>query len=525
MGTQLQKHELAPGSSLIALNVTHPQWVADVHRSYLEAGSRLILTNTFEANANHVPTGMTLQEIIQAAVQIARQEADSYDAWVGLDISPLGQLLEPSGTLTFDDAYLMFAEQVQIGVKAGVDCIYIETMSDLLEAKCAVLAAKEHSDLPIICTMSFEASALTFMGVSASCAALTLSSLGVSGLGLNCSVGPEQAYSCVEQILQWTNLPVFVKPNAGMPTEKDGKSIFALTDLEFAKHMERILALGVNAVGGCCGTTPSTIQALSQVLGAYRERDAEHFIPMAVCSARQIVTLDPVRVVGERINPTGKKDLQDAIRQGDMEELVEIALEQVEAGADILDINVYVAHTDEAKTMPLAVSAIQNVVSVPLQIDSTDLQALEAGLRACNGRPILNSVRADTNSLQALLPIAARYGAVVIGLTIEGNHIPESAAQRVILAERIMREAHDYGITDVLIDCLSIPNGEEAALTSITRISRLGVKTILGISNISYKRPHRSNLNRAFLEVAMDHGLCVAILNPNEEGIMDIVKS
>ncbi|MCL2446974.1 MAG: homocysteine S-methyltransferase family protein [Oscillospiraceae bacterium] len=490
-----------------------------VHEAYLAAGANVILTNTFHHKTD---------EDIHAAVQAAKQAIGDRQAFVALDISPTGQLLEPMGMLSFDDAYAMFKRQVLAGVQAGVDAIYIETMTELGEARCAVLAAKENCDLPVFCTMSFEENMRTFTGVDIPSMALTLSGLGVDFIGLNCSVGPAQMKAMAAQLLQWTDLPVIIKPNAGLPKIENGKTVFDVTPEVFAAQMTEIAALGVAGIGGCCGTTPAFIQAISTLK---RQQKPAIEIPAAVCSATKTVLLDRVRVVGERINPTGKKAFQQALLDDDLDYIAEQAIEQVEAGADILDVNVGMPGVDEPTMMASVVTHVQSMVHAPLQIDSTNPAAIEAGLRACRGKAIVNSVNGEEKSLREILPLVKKYGAAVIGLTLDENGIPPTAQQRLAIAEKILAAALAHGIPrqDVFIDCLALAAGAEQSIAYATidaiRLvkEQLELKTTLGVSNVSFGLPAREKLNQTFLSLALANGLDLPILNPNSTAMLDTI--
>lgn len=518
MGTMLQESGLRPGENPALLNLRSPDAVMQVHLAYLEAGADMILTNTFGANGRKLPDGCEVGAVVERAVGIAREAAARHasntgvEALVALDIGPIGELLEPSGSLRFDQAYALFREQVTAGVAAGADAIYIETMADLLEAKCAVLAAKEHSGLPVFCTMSFEKGMRTYMGVDITAMALTLDGLGVDCIGLNCSLGPEEMMPVVRELMCWTNRPIAVKPNAG--------------------DLARMLELGVNAVGGCCGTTPDCIRRLRERAQNQKPREREAVGARAVCSATQVVHVDRVTVIGERINPAGKSALQKALLEQDMDFVADEATEQVDAGADILDVNVCAPKVDEPSAMADAVRAIQAVTRVPLAVDSLSAETIEAGLRAYNGKPILNSVTGSQESLRTMLPLAKKYGAVVIGLTMDEKGIPPTAEGRVRVAEKIRGTAAHYGIPpqDVWIDCLTLASctqqeliGEALAATERVKGELGGVRTVLGISNVSYGMPARAKLNQAYLLLALERGLDLPILDPTAPGLMDAV--
>jgi len=533
MGTELQKNGLGVGESPEKLNITSPETVKRVHLSYLNAGAKMVLTNTFGANERKLSNA---EEIIGYAVDIAKNAAVKFDAYAALNMGPIGELMEPIGTLKFDEAYELFAKQVLAGAKAGADAVYIETMTDLYETKCAVLAAKENCTLPIFCTMSFEKNMRTFAGVDISSMALTLQGLGVDYIGINCSVGPEDMLKMAEELIKWTHLPIIIKPNAGLPTLVNGKTVFDVTADKFLEEMRHIFELNIAVIGGCCGTTPEFIGKLA---GLTMEKKAMERKPIkrtpinisAVCSASETVVIDRVRIIGERINPTGKKRFQVALQENDMDYIVSQAIEQIDAGADILDVNVGIPKINERAVMANVIKNIQAIISVPLQIDSVNPETIEAGLRAYNGKAIVNSVNGEDASLSTILPIVKKYGAAVIGLTLDENGIPNTAKERFRIAEKIINVAASYGIPshDVFIDCLTLTSGAEQqtayeTLNTLRLIKEnLGVKTVLGVSNISFGLPARSKLNQTFLTLALANGLDMPIINPNDADMVDSI--
>ena len=536
MGTMLQASGLELGQNPETLNILHPEVVKGIHSAYFEAGSEVVYANTFGANAHKLSrTPYTVEEVITAGVKIAREAAAPYDGAVGLDIGPLGELLEPMGTLSFEQAYELFAQQVRAGVKAGADLIAIETMTDLYEAKAALLAAKENSDLPVFVTMSFEQDGRTFTGCSVSAMALTLQGLGADAIGINCSLGPVQIYEIAKQLLPWTTLPLIVKPNAGLPVVQDGKTVYDITPEQFGEEMARFLELGVTVLGGCCGTTPQSIRSLCRNVEGKTPDFSKRVqsVPAAVCSNTVTVPIDRVRVIGERINPTGKKLFKKELANGDMDYIVKQGIDQAEAGADILDVNVGLPSIDEAQMMARTVKTLQSVINLPLQIDSSDPKAAEAGLRCYNGKPILNSVNGEDKVLDRLLPLVKKYGCAVVGLTLDENGIPRTAQERFRIAEKIKNRAMAYGIApqDVYIDCLTLTASAEQDLAMETvkavRLvkEQLGLKTVLGVSNISFGLPAREKLNQVFLTAAMAAGLDLPIINPNVLSMMDAVAA
>ena len=531
MGTMLQAAGLGLGERPELFGLEHPEVVEGVHRAYLEAGSRVLYANTFGANAHKLSgTGYTVEEVIAANVSTARRVAGDR-AKVALDVGPIGELLEPLGTLSFEEAYEIYGQMVRAGEAAGADLVVFETMTDLAEVRAAVLAAREQSEkkLPIWVTMSFEASGRTFTGTTVACMACTLSALGVDAMGINCSLGPKEILPLIREMGEWTAKPLIVKPNAGLPDPATGQ--YDMDAAEFARQMEAFTALGVHILGGCCGTTPAFIRALAGLEPAGpSERPAPR---QGVCSSGHMTELSGVRVIGERINPTGKKRFQQALRERDFNYIMERAIEQAEAGAEILDINVGLPGIDEPEMMTQVVRAVQSVVDLPLQIDSSDPAAIEAGLRACTGRAIVNSVNAEPENLRRILPLVRKYGAAVVGLTMDKGGIPQSAGERLELARRIVQTALSYGIPkrDVLIDCLTltISAQQDQAMETLKAVravhEQMGLHCVLGVSNISFGLPQRGHVTVSFLTQAMACGLDLPIVNPNQREVMDAVAA
>ncbi len=555
MGTILQEAGMPLGARPEVFGMEHPELVEGIHRKYIEAGSRVIYANTFGANARKLRgSGHTTQEVVTANVAAAKRAAaaptggaaDTGRVQVALDAGPTGELMEPLGTLSFEDAYETYKEMAVAGEEAGADLIVIETMTDLYEAKAAVLAAKENTSLPVWVTMSFEAGGRTFTGTLVSAMAITLDGLGVDAMGINCSLGPEEIFPLIAEMREWTDKPLIVKPNAGLPDPATGA--YGMDAAEFARQMEPFFELGVSMAGGCCGTTPEFIEALARSkasaeggtsaesgsLEGISEAGEKRSLRRGICSATQTVELDGrVHVIGERINPTGKKRFRQALIEHDMNYIMERAVEQADAGAEILDINVGLPETDEPAMMAEVVRAVQSVVSLPLQIDSSDPAAIEAGLRLCSGRAIINSVNADEEKLNEILPIAKKYGAAVVGLTMDRGGIPETAEERFSLAERIVSAAGEYDISreDVLIDCLTLTisaQQEQAAetLRAVRMVhERLGLHCLLGVSNISFGLPQRTGITVSFLTQALQCGMDLPIINPNQREVMDAVSA
>ncbi len=528
MGTMLQ---LTAGEIPEALNLTNPMRIASIHQAYVAAGSNIIYANTFGANRIKLAgTGLDVAECIHAAIAIAHK-ATSDLAYVALDIGPTGQLLQPNGTLTFAEAYACYKEVVEAGMAAGADLIVIETMSDLSEMRAALLAAKENTNLPVICTMSFTENGRTFTGCPLSAMAMTLEGLGADVIGINCSLGPEEMIPMVRELTQWTALPIAIKPNAGLPDPIT--NTYHITPEEFARLVAAFTDYGVRFFGGCCGTTPEYISALHSALDQKRRARLPYHKKSAICSATRTVELDMPRIIGERINPTGKKLMQQALHEHNMDYLRSEAVAQTRAGADLLDVNVGTPGIDEATVLPEAVCAVMEVTDLPLQLDSSDPEALEAALRIYPGKAIVNSVCGKESSLNTILPLVKRYGAAVVGLTLDENGIPNTAHERFRIAERILHRALHCGIAkeDVYIDCLTLTastgeNGPSETLNALHRVrEELGLQTVLGVSNISFGLPNRPIVNACFLNMALSAGLTLPIINPKAQNMMDTVRA
>ena len=531
MGTMLQKMGMEPGTVPELLNFTRPDWILSIHRAYLDAGSQIVYANTFGANRHKLArTNRTSADVIAAAVGLAKEAVRGTNALVALDIGPIGELLEPLGTLTFEAAYDIFAEMTEAGAAAGADLVVIETMTDLYEAKAALLAAKEKTALPVFVTMSFEASGRTFTGCTAASMAHTLTGLGADAIGVNCSLGPKELLPLVQELRRHTALPLIAKPNAGLPDPEDGH--YDLPPEEFAAAMVSIMQAGATLVGGCCGTDERYIAALKQALPEKTPVIAVSPPPL-ICTPTAAVTLDGVRVIGERVNPTGKKRFQQALLENDLDYIVSVAVQEMDAGADILDVNVGFPGVDEKTMLPRTVKAIQAAVDLPLQLDSVDPAALEAALRVYNGKAAVNSVSGKDESMDAILPIVKKYGAAVVGLTLDASGLPDSAEKRFAIAEKILNRAMAYGIPrqDVWIDCLTLTvsaqqEQAEETLQAVHRVrTELGLQTVLGVSNISFGLPNRPLITQAFLIRALHAGLTLPIVNPNQREMMDAVAA
>lgn len=532
MGTMLQKSGLRLGERPDLLSVTAPQAVERVTRLYVQAGSDLVCANTFGTNARKLAgCGYTVSQVAEAAVACAKRACAGSGVRVMLDIGPIGELLEPAGTLQFEQAYEIFKEVMVAGWRAGADVLLLETMTDLYEVKAGILAAKENTPLPVLVSMTFEESGRTFTGCSVEAMAATAGGLGADGLGINCSMGPQEIFPLAQRLCACTPLPVFIKPNAGLPDPASG--VYSVTPQQFCDAMQPYKALGISAVGGCCGTTPEYLSLLAQSFKNERPAPRMYAPRPVVCTPTRTVFVAPATVIGERINPTGKKLFKEALRAGDMDYILAQAAEQAEAGAQILDVNVGLPEIDEVDLMRRAVKAIQSVTDLPLQLDSTRPEVLEAGLRVYSGKPIVNSVNGEKKVLDAVLPLCKKYGAAVVGLTLDEKGIPESAQERFAIARRIVKAAAEAGIgpQDVYIDCLTLTaSAQQTAVAETLRAVRmvkeqLGVKTVLGVSNISFGLPCREQINVSFLSLALANGLDLPIMNPNSEAMMAAVRS
>ena len=532
MGTMLQAAGLKLGARPEELNITDPALIEGIHGQYAAAGSRIVNANTFGASAHKLAgSAYTLEQIITAGIENCKRACAPYGALTALDVGPLGELLEPSGTLAFEDAVAEYARIVKAGEAAGADLIFFETYTDLYELKAALLAAKENTHLPILASMSFEAGGRTFTGCTVESFAATARGLGADAVGINCSLGPKEIFPMAKRLAEAVpgNFPVFVKPNAGLP-RADGSG-YDITPQLFALQMKPYRELHLFAAGGCCGTTPEFIKLLNGTFAGCTPGRPAHRMPSVLCTPVDAVTVDGITVVGERINPTGKKRFQQALREGDMNYVLEQAVSQAEAGAQILDVNVGAPGVDEPVLMEQVVKALQSVTSLPLQLDSSNVEALARGLRVYNGKPIVNSTNGEPEKLAAILPLCKKYGAAIVGLAIDEKGIQPKAEDRVAIARRITEAALAAGIPreDIYIDCLTLTASaqQEDVLATVQALEackkELGVRTVLGVSNISFGLPCRTYLNTTFLTMAMYAGLDLAIMNPSSEEMMAAV--
>ena len=522
MGTQLQERGLLPGEIPELWNLTRPDDVRAIHEAYFAAGSDVVYTNTFGANGAKYHGDAPLAEVVAAGVDIARAAAGGR-RFVALDVGPTGRLLKPSGDFEFDAAYDAFAEQVRAG--AGADFVVVETMADAYELKAAVLAAKENCSLPVFATVALGEDGKLLTGADVECVAALLEGLRVDAIGLNCGLGPDRMLEYVRRLADATSIPIIVKPNAGMPKIVDKRTVFTVGPDEFAKDVAALVEAGAAIVGGCCGTTPAHIAAVSEVVRRVTAQAARNTPPRTVVTSgsRAVeIPFDDSIVIGERINPTGKKRLKAALSEGDTAYILREAVSQAEAGAHVLDVNVGVPGLDEPATLDWAMQAVQSVTDLPLQLDSSDPKALERAMRHYNGKPLVNSVNGKEETLSAILPLVAKYGGVVVALTLDEGGIPPTAEGRLEIARRILKRGEDFGLGpgDFLVDvlCLAVsaePQSANVILESMRRVrGELGCRTCLGVSNISFGLPARQNVNATFYTLALGAGLSAGIVNP-----------
>ena len=545
MGTLLQEKGLAPGELPETWNISRPEVIKEIHKRYIEAGSDIVLTNTFGANAlKFHAERCSLEDIVKTAVDLAKKAADEADTissghsgisgrkrtvYTALDIGPTGKLLKPMGDLDFETAYEAFREVMVWGEEAGADLIHIETMSDTYELKAAVLAAKENTSLPVFATAIFDERRKLLTGADVPSVIALLEGLRVDALGINCGMGPEQMLPVVEEYIKYSSLPVIVKPNAGLPKQRDGHTYYDVSPEEFAGYMGKIVSMGACVIGGCCGTTPDHIQVMTNFCRRLDIIPPSEKNDTIVSSYGQSVFLGKgSKIIGERINPTGKKKFKQALKDHDLEYILREGIAQQDNGAHILDVNVGLPDIDEISMMKETVQALQSVVNLPLQIDTVDAAAMEAALRIYNGKAMVNSVSGKQESMDKVFPLIRKYGGVVIGLTLDETGIPGDAEGRVRIAERIISEAVKYGIKkkDIVIDALAMtissePDGAKVTLETLRRLrDDLNVNTVLGVSNISFGLPARPVVNAAFYTMAMMNGLSAGIINPSSEDMM-----
>ena len=534
MGTLLQERGLQPGELPETWNLLHAEEIREIHRKYIEAGSDIVLTNTFGANAlKFHDDAYSLEEIVNAAVghvkAAAEQAGNGRRIYTALDIGPTGKLLKPMGDLDFEIAYEAYKEVMIYGEKAGADLIHIETMSDTYELKAAVLAAKENTSLPVFATTIFDERGKLLTGADVPSVVALLEGLRVDAFGINCGMGPEQMIPILEQITKYSSLPVIVKPNAGLPKQKNGQTYYDVSPEEFAEVMKKIVEMGAVVIGGCCGTTPDHIKAMADACRMIPIKPVEKKNFTMVSSYGQSVFLGTgSKIIGERINPTGKKRFKQALKEHDLDYILREGITQQDNGAHILDVNVGLPDIDEPALMKEVVQELQSITSLPLQIDTVDVEAMEGALRIYNGKAMVNSVSGKQESMDKVFPLIQKYGGVVIGLALDENGIPADAEGRVQVAKKIIAEAAKYGIEkkDIVIDALAMtissePEGAKITLETLRRLrDEVGVCTVLGVSNISFGLPSRPIVNSIFYTMAMQNGLSVGIINPGSEDMM-----
>ena len=536
MGTMLQKRGLKRGGIPELLNLTAPDIIRSIHDEYFDAGCDVVSANTFGANRYKAEkAGRSLSELVSSAVEIAKKATSCRKGkYAALDIGPCGRVLQPTGDLPFEEAVEIFSEIVRAGAGAGADLILLKTFTDLYELKAALIAVKENSDLPVLATMSFEENGTSFFGATVESMVLTLQALGADALGVNCSLGPRQLVPIVERLLLSSSIPVMVQPNAGLPIFENGEARYDVTTEEFADHIKKFAEDGALIVGGCCGTDPDYMRLVKERLKGVTSRRHRPPLRTGVCSpSRSVFFGEDTLIIGERLNPTGKKTLQAALRAKDMDHVLKEAIRQQEQGAHILDVNMGLPDIDEPEMLKKAVIEIQSVVDLPLQLDSSDPNALEKAARVYNGKPLINSVNGKKESLEKILPIVKKYGAAVLGLTLDDEGIPSSAEGRLRIARNIMEEAQKIGIPkeDVLIDCLvmTVSAQQEQAAETLRAVrmvrEELGLKTVLGVSNVSFGLPSRPIINRTMLTMALMQGLDAPIMNPGDEGMREAIAA
>ena len=527
MGTLLQEQGLQAGELPETWNLKNPEPIIQIHKAYLAAGADIILANTF--GANRFKYGEDLEKIVTAGVANAKKAVaeSGKKAYVALDIGSTGKLLKPMGTLDFEEAVGVFAEIIRVGEKAGADLILIETMSDTYELKAAVLAAKENSTLPIMATVIFDESKKMLTGASRQVVVSLLEGLGVDALGINCGLGPKQMKEIVKELLKYASIPVIVNPNAGLPRSENGKTVFDVGAEEFAEDMEEIVTMGAWFAGGCCGTTPAHIQAMVEKCKEITPVPITPKNYTFVTSYSTAVELGgrPV-IIGERINPTGKSKFKQALRDHNIDYILEEGVKQEDSGAHILDVNVGLPEIDEAAMMETIVYELQSIMPIPLQIDTTNMEAMERALRIYNGKPMINSVNGKAEIMEQVFPLVKKYGGVVVGLALDEDGIPDTTEGRLAIAEKIYQTGEKYGISrkDIVIDALVMTmstNNESAKITldTVKEITARGGKTVLGVSNISFGLPQRELINAAFFTMAMNNGLSAGIINPNAKAM------
>lgn len=532
-GSQLQELGMKAGEIPEYYNIEHPEMIIDIHHRYLKAGADFITTNTFGANPLKLEQHKySYQEVILAAIQNAKEAKKiKPDAYIALDIGPIGKLMEPMGTLTFDEVYQSVKQMVEL-VKEDIDVVLFETMTDIYELKASILAVKECSDLPIFATMTFETNGRSLSGCDPLTMVNVLEGLKVDALGINCSLGPNEMAPIIESILESTSFPVMIQPNAGLPLLDDGQTVYPMKANEFIEAIVPLVKKGIAIVGGCCGTTPEFIQKLKENCPTTVTPREVSLLTRVSSGTTTVEFGKHVVVCGERLNPTGKKKLKAALKEERYDELVVEAIKQEQAGAHVLDVNVGLPGIDEPKVMKHVIKLLQEVIQLPLQIDSSNFQAIEEACRYYNGKPLINSVNGKDETMEAVFPVVKKYGGVVIGLALDENGIPPKAEQRFEIAKKIINKAKEYGIDkkDIIIDCLVLTASAQQkevmeTVKAVSMVKTLGVHTVLGVSNVSFGLPNRPLLNKTFLAMAMSAGLDLPIINPLDQELMNTIDA
>ena len=532
MGTLLQAQGLAPGEHPEKWNISHPEIITDIHKGYFNSGSNVVCTNTFGANSLKF-NDVELEEIIKSAISNAKKAKELSTApqekFIALDIGPTGKLLKPLGDLDFNDAVNIFSKTVSLGVKYGVDLVLIETMNDSYETKAALLAVKENCDLPVFVSNAYNEDSKLMTGASPAAMVALLEGMGATAIGANCSLGPKQLTKVAEELLENASVPVILKPNAGLPEIIDGKTKFNVSPEEFAEDVTKLLKKGLRVVGGCCGTTPDYIKALTEKSKNLKPLEIENKNLTVVSSYTKAVKfLNSPILIGERINPTGKKRFKQALIENDIAYILNEGVTQKEKGVHILDVNVGLPDIDENKMLKKTVEELQAVIDLPLQIDTADVTAMENALRIYNGKALINSVNGKKESMNTIFPLVKKYGGVVVALTLDENGIPETAEGRVDIAKNILKVAKEYGIekNNIIFDTLAmtISADQRAANETLKALNiiknELGCHTSLGVSNVSFGLPNRDILNSVFFALALENGLSSAIMNPYSSEMM-----
>ena len=534
MGTMLQKNGMKGGEIPELININNPDLIKSIHTQYLNAGADIITTNSFGANPLKLNGEVSAEAVAEAAVKLAKEAVNEFKkGYVAFDIGPTGKLLEPTGELSFDDAYESFKSMAIVAENSGADLVIIETMSDTLEAKAAVLAVKENTSLPIFLTMTFDETHKTLTGADVDVMSAMFEGLGVDCLGINCGLGPKQIAELMDRLAKISSIPIMAQPNAGLPEIKDGKTVYTVSPDDFAEECTAIAKCGASVIGGCCGTTPEHIEKLVNKCKDFTPIVEEKNFTVVSSYSRAVYLNNRPVIVGERINPTGKKKFKEALRNNDIDYILNEAFVQRDSGADILDVNVGLPEINECEMMEKAVKAISSAVNLPLQIDSSDPETIERALRIYNGKPMINSVNGKKEILDSILPIVQKYGGVLVGLCLDEGGIPETAEMRVKIAENIANEASKYGIKkkNLVMDALTLTisaQQEESAQTikALNAIkTQLGIKTILGVSNISFGLPRREIVNGTFFALALHSGLDACIINPLSEAMMNTYRA